>query len=280
LQEHRPELVYHAAAYKHVPLMEENIAEALRNNVVGTARMAALSAEAGVKTFILVSTDKAVRPTSVMGASKRMAELVARKVGLETGMKTAAVRFGNVLDSEGSVLPLFRKQIAAGGPVTITHPEINRFFMTIPEAALLVLQASALCNGGEMYLLDMGKPVLIRQLAEDLIALAGLRPHIDIPIVYTGLRKGEKLYEELLINDSGVRDTRHPKIKVSTAELDSKLPEGWDKKIRSFAVTEGVHNSSALMGWIREWVPEYRKPAHDSVAGEEIEVLASGLSVD
>lgn len=259
LREHRPELVYHAAAYKHVPLMEENVSEALRNNVVGTARMAKLSAELSVKTFVLVSTDKAVRPTSVMGASKRMAELVTRRIGVDTGMKTAAVRFGNVLDSEGSVLPLFRKQIAAGGPVTITHPEINRFFMTIPEAALLVIQASALCRGGELYLLDMGQPVKILQLAEDLISLAGLRPHVDIPIVFTGLRKGEKLYEELLINETGIRDTQHPKIKVSTSELERVLEEGWSAKVDSFARAASLPEASRLIEWIQEWVPEYQK---------------------
>jgi FlaA1/EpsC-like NDP-sugar epimerase len=268
LEVHRPELVYHAAAYKHVPLMEENIGEALRNNVAGTEVIARASAEHGVKSFILVSTDKAVRPTSVMGASKRMAELVVRKVGLETGLKTAAVRFGNVLDSEGSVLPLFRKQIAAGGPVTITHPEINRFFMTIPEASLLVLQASALCEGGELYLLDMGQPVLIRQLAEDLISLAGLRPHIDIPIVYTGLRKGEKLYEELLIDGSGIQDTKHPKIKVSTAELEPTLPEGWRSRLVGFGAADGFHEDSELLRWIQEWVPEYRKPAMKAFSQE------------
>ncbi len=257
LAAHRPEIVYHAAAYKHVPLMEENVGMALQNNVVGTHCMTRLAAEGGVKSFVLVSTDKAVRPTSVMGASKRMAELVTRHVGLETGMQTSAVRFGNVLDSEGSVLPLFRRQIAAGGPVTITHPEINRFFMTIPEAALLVLQASALGGKGELYLLDMGEPVKIRQLAEDLISLAGLRPHIDIPIVYTGLRKGEKLYEELLINEKGIQDTPHPKIKVSTEELAHRLPSEWRSRVEAFADTGLPGADSTSMSWIQEWVPEY-----------------------
>lgn len=253
----RPEIVLHAAAYKHVPMMEENIRESVQNNVLGTFRVASACAKSGAKTFVLVSTDKAVRPTSIMGSTKRMAELVVQGIGARVGMKTVAVRFGNVLDSEGSVLPLFRKQIMAGGPVTITHPEITRYFMTIPEAAILVLQAAEFGRGGELFLLDMGEPVLIRQLAEDLISLAGLRPGEDIPIVYTGLRKGEKLYEELLIDADRVADTKHPKIKMSKSEFESALPADWERELSAFAEAATIPGDAELVAWIGRWVPEY-----------------------
>jgi len=259
---YKPEIILHAAAYKHVPLMEENIFEALNNNVLGTYRLVMNAAASGIKHFVMISSDKAVRPTSVMGATKRMAELVVHSIGKRSAMTTTAVRFGNVLDSQGSVLPLFRAQIANGGPVTVTHPEVTRFFMTIPEASQLVLQASLLGRGGEIFLLDMGEPILIRELAEELIRLSGLRPYEDIDIVFTGLRHGEKLYEELLIDMSHAKRTAHPKIMVSTQEMDSNLPDDWETVLRSFAANEEVPRDENLLAWIQGWVPCYVRTVH------------------
>ena len=268
LREHEPEIVLHAAAYKHVPLMEENVYEAVRNNVVGTYRLGCAAAEAGVRSLVLISTDKAVRPTSVMGATKRMAELLTHAIGQSTGLKTVAVRFGNVLDSEGSVLPLFRDQIARGGPVTVTHPEMVRYFMTIPEASLLVLQASVLGRGGEVFLLDMSEPVKILELAEELIRLSGLRPYHDIDIVFTGLRRGEKLYEELLIDGNQAQRTPHPKIMVASREMSGALPGTWESEVRSFVEHPGIPPRDQLLNWIAAWVPEYK----DARQGVSLEV--------
>jgi FlaA1/EpsC-like NDP-sugar epimerase len=217
-----PDMVFHAAAYKHVPLVEHNPLEGLRNNVIGTLRVAELSAQAGVKDFVLVSTDKAVRPTNIMGATKRLAELILQGLAAE-GAKTcfSMVRFGNVLGSSGSVVPLFREQIRQGGPITITHPDITRYFMTIPEAAQLVVQASAMAKGGEVFVLDMGEPVRIVDLARNMIELCGLtvrspdNPNGDIEIATVGMRPGEKLYEELLIGDDP-QPTTHPRIMMAT----------------------------------------------------------------
>lgn len=211
---HRPELVFHAAAHKHVPLMEANIYEAVNNNVFGTKVVADLAAQYSAEKFVLVSSDKAVNPTSVMGATKRMAELVIQDLALDEKTKYVAVRFGNVLASRGSVIPLWRQQIAAGGPVTVTHPEVTRYFMLIPEAVQLILQAGAYGSGGEIFVLDMGKPVKILDLANDLIKFSGLRPGQDIKIEFTGLRPGEKLYEELLTKDEGLSHTVNEKIFV------------------------------------------------------------------
>ena len=214
----RPDTIFHAAAYKHVPLVEHNIAEGVRNNVFGTLMMASLAERYGCRNFVLISTDKAVRPTNIMGTSKRIAEMVLQAMqGRGSDTVFSAVRFGNVLGSSGSVVPLFRRQLAAGGPITITHPDITRFFMTIPEAAQLVLQAGAMSRGGEVYLLDMGEPVKIIDLARNIIELSGLsirdesRPDGDIEIRVVGLRPGEKLYEELLIGDDAV-PSEHPRI--------------------------------------------------------------------
>lgn len=198
--EFKPTIVFHAAAYKHVPLMEDSAVEAVRTNVIGTYNTAVLSNKYGVKKFVLVSSDKAVRSTNVMGATKRFAELVIQNQQKENGTKFSAVRFGNVLGSNGSVIPLFKKQIEDGGPVTVTHPEINRFFMTIPEAVSLILQSAVYAKGGEVFILDMGKPVKIVDLARKMISLAGLIPDKDIKIEFTGLRPGEKLFEELLVD--------------------------------------------------------------------------------
>ena len=217
----RVDAVYHAAAYKHVPLVEQNVVEGLRNNTFGTLTMARAAVRAGVKVFTLVSTDKAVRPTSIMGASKRLAELVCQSLAVTQDRTVfTMVRFGNVLESSGSVVPLFRRQIAAGGPVTVTDREITRYFMTIKEAAQLVLQASALARGGEVFVLDMGEPMKVLDLARRIIRLSGLKPYIkgesgeeagDIEIVFTGLRHAEKMYEEPLASSTG-QPTRHPRI--------------------------------------------------------------------
>lgn len=213
--EHKPHLVFHAAAHKHVPLMEANVYEAINNNVFGTKVVADLASQHGSEKFVLVSSDKAVNPTSVMGATKRMAELVIQDLALRAGKtKYVAVRFGNVLASRGSVIPLWRQQIAAGGPLTVTDPEVTRYFMLIPEAVQLILQAGAYGSGGEIFVLDMGKPVKILDLANDLIKFSGLRPGHDIKIQFTGLRPGEKLYEELLTEDEGLSRTVNEKIFV------------------------------------------------------------------
>jgi FlaA1/EpsC-like NDP-sugar epimerase len=218
MRQFKPEVLFHAAAYKHVPLMELNAEEALRNNVYGTWVVAYLSHVYGVKKFVMVSTDKAVKPTNIMGASKRIAELVCQGFGRDSKTKFVTVRFGNVLNSVGSVIPLFKRQIARGGPVTVTHPEIYRYFMTIPESVQLIMQAGAMGKGGEIFILDMGEPVKIVDLARDMISLSGLEPDKDIKIVFTGLRPGEKLYEELLTDGEEITSTLHEKIKVAGAE--------------------------------------------------------------
>jgi FlaA1/EpsC-like NDP-sugar epimerase len=211
-EQYRPEIVFHAAAHKHVSLMETNEADAATNNVLGTLRLVEASIAAGVGCFVLISTDKAVNPTNVMGATKRVAELIVQVAARQTGRCYVAVRFGNVLGSRGSVVPIFQKQIAAGGPVTVTHPDVRRYFMTIPEAVQLVLQAAALGQGGEVFMLDMGEPVRIADLAHDLIRLSGLEPGRDVDIAYTGLRPGEKLFEELSVAGEAYEQTVHSKI--------------------------------------------------------------------
>lgn len=225
-EKHHPQVVFHAAAHKHVPLMEDNVSEAIKNNIGGTRNLAYLADEFAVENFVLVSTDKAVNPTSVMGATKRVAELIVQDIAAKSKTKFGAVRFGNVLASRGSVIPIWRKQIEMGGPVTVTHPDATRYFMLIPEAAQLIIQAGALGTNGDVFVLDMGKPIKIQDLAHDLIRLSGLRPGNDIEIKFVGLRPGEKLYEELLTAEEGLTATTFKKIFVGR-------PQGTDGKMLS-----------------------------------------------
>jgi len=251
---HRPELVLHAAAYKHVPLAEANVIEAVRNNVLGTRNLARAALAHGTRKFVLVSTDKAVRPSSVMGATKRAAELMIQDIA-DRRCQFLAVRFGNVLGSNGSVVPLFRDQIAAGGPVTVTDPNMTRFFMTIPEAAALILQSASYGQGGEIFVLEMGDPVRIVDLARQMIRLSGFEPDVDIPIVFTGLRPGEKLAEELLDErEEGIAPTYHDRIRVIRRQ-SRKPPRGWIEQLES-CVRRG--DVAAALRQLTEVVPGYQ----------------------
>lgn len=252
---HHPEIVFHAAAHKHVPLMEENPEEAVTNNVLGTQNLLELAERNGVTHFVMISTDKAVKPTSVMGATKRVAELLVQQTARRTGRCFVAVRFGNVLGSRGSVVPLFQEQIARGGPVTVTHPEITRFFMTIPEAVQLVLQAAALGKGGEIFVLDMGQPVRVLDLARDLIRLAGLQEGRDIQIQFTGLRPGEKLYEELFLPGETYHPTAHQKIFVCDGHPPA--PDQLESNVIALKCAAQQGDCDALMTTLCTLVPEY-----------------------
>jgi FlaA1/EpsC-like NDP-sugar epimerase len=251
---HKPQVVVHAAAHKHVPLVELNPGEAVKNNVFGTLTVGEIAGEFGVETFLLVSTDKAVNPTSVMGATKRATELVGQMLGKRFPTKYVAVRFGNVLDSAGSVIPKFREQIARGGPVTVTHPEMRRYFMTIPEAAQLVLQAAAIGKGGEIFLLDMGEPVKIVDLATDLITLSGFKPHEDVDIVFTGMRPGEKLFEELGTTEEKVDKTSHGKIFVG--RIQEAPPEKVVGSLSRLKDLADSGNGTALRRELERLIPE------------------------
>ena len=252
--QYRPDIVYHAAAHKHVPLMEDSPTEAIKNNVFGTFKTAQAAAMSGVQRFVMISTDKAVNPTNIMGASKRICEMIIQTFDKHYETEFVAVRFGNVLGSNGSVIPLFRKQIEAGGPVTVTHPDIIRYFMTIPEAVSLVLQAGAYAKGGEIFVLDMGEPVRILDLAENLIKLSGFRVGEDIKIEFTGLRPGEKLYEELLMDEEGMKDTANKMIHIGKPiELDEQEFFAQLKELKDECMIE----SSDIRPLIKKIVPTY-----------------------
>ena len=275
---YRPNIIFHAAAHKHVPLMEDNPSEAIKNNVIGTLNIAQLASQYKVEKFVLISTDKAVNPTNVMGATKRLCEMIVQAVNHERGNKTefVAVRFGNVLGSNGSVIPLFKRQIKNGGPVTLTHKDITRYFMLIPEAAQLVLQAGAYAKGGEIFVLDMGKPVKIYDLAENLIRLSGYTPNKDIKIEITGLRPGEKLYEELLMNNDNLTKTAHNKIfidKPETISLNKII-----KQIDDLLFVTKIGNKNMLKDKLKEIVPTYSSPEvyNNKMALEEAAVTTGG----
>ncbi|BDG60376.1 polysaccharide biosynthesis protein [Caldinitratiruptor microaerophilus] len=259
---YRPTVVFHAAAHKHVPLMEAHPAEAVKNNVTGTRICAELAEQYGVKRFVLISTDKAVNPTSVMGATKRVAEMIIQQLN-GRGTRFMAVRFGNVLGSRGSVVPLFREQIARGGPVTVTHPDVQRYFMTIPEAVSLVIQAGAMGLGGEVFVLDMGEPVKIADLARNLIRLSGREPDRDIPIVFIGLRPGEKLFEELLTSEEGTTATQHTRIYVAR-EAVTAIHGDFRKKLCALEAAAETGDEEQILRWLRELIPTYR-PARSNV---------------
>lgn len=260
---YKPKVVFHAAAHKHVPLMEVSPSEAIKNNVVGTLNCAELAHEHGVKRFVLISTDKAVNPTNVMGATKRLCEMIIQSINPVSQTEFVAVRFGNVLGSNGSVVPLFKKQIAKGGPVTLTHKEITRYFMTIPEAAQLVLQAGGFAQGGEIFVLDMGKPVKIYDLAENLIKLSGYEPHVDIEIQITGLRPGEKLYEELLMEEEGLQETRNEKIFIGQpGEFELEQVKSNIQALLDIATSKSIQD---LKNKLKEVVPTYEEPSHHKV---------------
>ena len=253
-EKYRPDIVYHAAAHKHVPLMEDSPNEAIKNNVFGTLKTVQAADRYGTQRFVLISTDKAVNPTNIMGASKRMCEMIVQMYDHRSKTEFVAVRFGNVLGSNGSVIPLFKKQIAHGGPVTVTHPDIIRYFMTIPEAVSLVIEAGLYARGGEIFVLDMGEPVKILDLAENLIRLSGYTPYEDIQIRFTGLRPGEKLYEELLMDEEGLTDTENKMIHIGKPiEIDE------DKFIHQLEALKKVTEQEPdnIRKIIKEIVPTY-----------------------
>lgn len=257
MKKYKPDVVFHAAAHKHVPLMEDSPNEAIKNNVFGTYKTASAAGRNHVKKFVLISTDKAVNPTNIMGASKRMCEMIVQTLNHFYETDFVAVRFGNVLGSNGSVIPLFEKQIAAGGPVTVTHPDIIRYFMTIPEAVSLVLQAGAYAKGGEIFVLDMGEPVKIADLAKNLIRLSGYKLGEDIEIEYTGLRPGEKLYEELLMDEEGLQDTENKMIHIGKPiDMDEEKFMHQLIQLRDAA----NEDSDAIRAMVKEIVPTYQMP--------------------
>ncbi|MEE9342628.1 MAG: nucleoside-diphosphate sugar epimerase/dehydratase [Gammaproteobacteria bacterium] len=269
MHHHQPDIVFHAAAYKHVPMLEGQVREAIKNNVIGTSIVAAAAHKAKCETFVLISTDKAVNPGNVMGASKRVGEIYCQNLNQQSATRFITVRFGNVLDSTGSVVPLFRKQIARGGPVTVTHPDIERYFMTIPEACQLILQAGSMGVGGEIFVLDMGKPVSIVYLAEQMIRLSGKIPGEEIDIVYTGLRPGEKLYEELFHKDEALKQTGHQSILLADYR-----PVDWEHMttvLENIEVASAEYDSRMLAHLLQQLVPEWARENQDvDVAFESV----------
>ncbi len=264
---YRPDIVYHAAAHKHVPLMEDSPNEAIKNNVFGTYKTALAADKYGTKKFVLISTDKAVNPTNIMGASKRICEMIVQALNRHSSTEFVAVRFGNVLGSNGSVIPLFKKQIEAGGPVTVTDKRIIRYFMTIPEAVSLVLQAGAYAKGGEIFVLDMGEPVKIDDLARNLIKLSGYTPDEDIRIVYTGLRPGEKLYEEMLMDEEGLKETDNKRIHIGRPlEFDESVFFDRLEKLYEEVYSE-ISNVKEL---VAEMVPTYTIPEEDHTGNKKV----------
>jgi FlaA1/EpsC-like NDP-sugar epimerase len=260
MERYQPSILYHAAAYKHVPMMERHVFSAVETNVFGTWNVARAAVEHGVDDFVMISTDKAVRPTSMMGATKRIAEMLIRALQKESATKFVAVRFGNVLGSNGSVVPIFKEQIAAGGPVTVTHPEMTRYFMTIPEASQLVLQAFSIGKGGEVFVLEMGEPVRIADLAKNLILLSGLQPGREIEIQYTGLRPGEKMFEELNLQDELLIPTSHAKIRsyVGNHIRDLKQIKVVLLRLQKISEEQDIANLVLLL---KELIPDYNPGA-------------------
>lgn len=256
-ESYRPDVIFHAAAHKHVPMMEANPAEAISNNVLGTRNLLFLASRYDVKNFVMISTDKAVNPTSIMGASKRVAEILVLQAAKRTGNRYVCVRFGNVLGSRGSVVPVFKQQIERGGPVTVTHEEMRRYFMTIPEAVQLVLQASVLGKGGEVFILNMGEPIRIVDLARDLIRLSGLEVGKDIEIEYTGLRPGEKLFEELFIPGEEYAPTEHEKVLIA-CNASQIIPEGLDEMIEQLVEASRRDNNTMIRSILNRLIPEFR----------------------
>lgn len=257
---YRPDVVFHAAAHKHVPLMETSPEEAIKNNVFGTLNVVRAAHTYKAKRFVLISTDKAVNPTNIMGATKRVAEMIIQAYDKQSSTDFVAVRFGNVLGSNGSVIPVFKKQIERGGPVTVTDPKIIRYFMTIPEAVQLVIQAGAMASGGEIFVLDMGEPVKILNLAENLIKLSGFEPYKDIEIEFTGLRPGEKLYEELLMDSEGLRTTKNKRIFIGQPGAHSI--EDIENTLQVLFEAAQSHNREQIKAVVRILVPEYKEPIH------------------
>jgi FlaA1/EpsC-like NDP-sugar epimerase len=273
MQQYEPHAVFHAAAHKHVPLMEGNVSEAVTNNICGTRNVVDAAIATGVHHLVLISTDKAVRPTNVMGATKRVAEHIVRHAAHAHRRNFVAVRFGNVLGSQGSVVPIFAKQIKDGGPVTVTHPEMRRYFMTIPEAVQLVLQAGALGRGGELFMLDMGEPVRVLDLARDMIRLSGLEEETDIQIKFTGIRPGEKLYEEMFFSDEFAERTAHPKVLRAQNGEPTRLEMGAIEEL--IAAAESHSDDLVLRERLSRVVPEFSP--HGWVAPLEVVQMDSSL---